>query len=163
MAHDSQHTFYLKRNESTVTDDNLDGRTYYCQCGARDLADVVRKFGSVKDELPDGYVTFTPLQLLKLISAISSELYEEYRILKDGYDDFCDNVIWAEDQTNVNKMSFDSYSILREEWRKYKDVSSGRYLYNFEEPHKMTNILTGLYSIVETMRDDDILIWKLSC
>jgi hypothetical protein len=94
---------------------------------------------------------------------MSSELYEEYRILKDGYDDFCENVIWAEDQSNVNKMSFDSYSILREEWRKYKDISHDRCIDNFEEPHKMTNILTGLYSIVETMKDDDILIWKLSC
>ena len=53
-----QHTFYLKRNESTLNDDNLDGT-----CGARDL-DVVRRFGSVKEDLPDGYVTFTPLQLL---------------------------------------------------------------------------------------------------
>ena len=67
-----QHTFYLKRNESTLNDDNLDGRTYYWQCGARDLADVVRRFGSVKEDLPDGHVTFTPLQLLKLISAMSS-------------------------------------------------------------------------------------------
>lgn len=158
-----QHKFYLKRNESTLTDDNLDGRTYYWQCGARDFADVVRRFGSVEEDLPDGRVTFTPLQLLKLTSAMSSELYEEYRILKDGYDDFCENVIWAEDQSNVNKMSFDSYSILREEWRKYKDISSDRYIDNFEEPHKMTNILTGLYSIVETMKDDDILIWELSC
>jgi hypothetical protein len=158
-----QHTIYLKRNESTLNDDNLDGRTYYWQCGARDLVDVVRKFGSVKEDLPDGYVTFTPLQLLKLISAMSSEIYEEYRILKDGYDDFCENVIWAEDQSNVNKLSLDSYSILREVWRKYKDIADDRCIDNFEEPHKMTNILTGLYSIVETMKPDDILIWKLSC
>lgn len=158
-----QHKFYLKRNESTLADDNLDGRTYYWQCGARDLADVVRRFGSVKEDLPDGRVTFTPLQLLKLISAMSSELYEEYRILKDGYDDFFENVIWAEDQSNVNKMSFDSYSILRSVWSKYKDIPPDRYIDNFEEPHKMTNILTGLYSIVATMQDDDILIWELSC
>lgn len=158
-----QHTIYLKRNESTLNDDNLDGRTYYWQSGARDLADVVRRFGSVKEDLPDGYVTFTALQLLKLISAISSEIYEEYRILKDGYDDFCENVIWAEDQSNVNKMSFDSYSILREEWRKYKYISLDKHIDNFEEPHKMTNILTGLYNLIETMQPDDILIWKLSC
>ena len=121
-----QHTFYLKRNESTLDDDNLDGRTYHWQCGARNFADVVRRFGSVKADLPDGYVMFTPLQLLKLISSMGSELYEEYCILKDGYDDFCENVVWAEDQSNVNKMALDSYSILRTAQRKYKDISTAR-------------------------------------
>jgi len=158
-----QHTFYLKRNESTLNDDNLDGRTYHWQCGARDLADVVRKFGSVKEDLPDGYVTFTPLQLLKLISTMSSELYKEYCILSEGYEDFCENVVWAEDQSNASKLALDAYSILRAMWRKYKYVRHNRCIDNFEEPHKMTNILTGLYSIVETMQDDDILVWKLSC
>jgi hypothetical protein len=94
---------------------------------------------------------------------MSSELYEEYCILKEGYDDFCENVAWAEDQSNVSKLSLDSYSILRTVQRKYKDISHDRCIDNFEEPHKMTNILTGLYSIVETMKPDDILIWKLSC
>lgn len=157
-----QHTIYLKRNESTVNDDNLDGVTYYWQCGARGLADTVRSFGTVENNLPDGYVTFTPLQLLKLISAIGSEIYDEYRVLRDGYDDYISTAVWSE-PVPADKLALDAYAMWRAAYRKISALDGDKHLDNFEEPHKMTNILTGLYSIVETMKDDDILIWELSC
>lgn len=158
-----QHTFYLKRNEDTLNDDNLDGITYRWQCGARDFSDTVRRFGTVEDKLPNGYVTFKPVQLLRLISAIGSELYGEYRILKDGYYDFVENVVYSDPQGHADKLALDSYAIWRSAYKELSELEPRTHLDGFEEPHKMTNILTGLYSIVETMRDDDILVWKLSC
>lgn len=157
-----QHTIYLKRNESTLNDDNLDGITYRWQSGARDLSDTVRRFGTVEDNLPNGYVTFKPVQLLRLISAIGSEIYGEYRILKDGYYDFVENVVYSDPQGHADTLALDSYAIWRSAHKSLSYLET-MHLDEFEEPHKMTNILTGLYSIASDMKEDDILIWKLSC
>ena len=158
-----QHTLYLKRFASEVRSkdenrdlpDHLDGKKYVWQCGARDFADTVRRFGTKVDN----YVyEFTPHQVARILGALMTEVMEHYEVYDKVYEDYRDNVKYNE-EARADKLCADSYAILRT-MDKEMDKTSRHYYYEFEDSYRMFRIVRGLSGIALTMNEDDVLIWE---
>lgn len=158
-----QHTLYLKRfanevrnkDESLDLPDHLDGKKYIWQCGARNFADTVGRFGTQVDEYT---YEFAPHQVVHILAALMTEVIEHYEIYDKSYKDYCNNVKYNE-EAKADKLCVDSYAILRA-MDKEMDKTSRRYYYKFEDSYRMFRIVKGLSNIVSTMNEDDVLVWK---
>lgn len=152
-----QHTFYLKRHSELGEDESYDGPEQKWIAGCRDFAQTIKYFGT---DIGNDKVSFTPLQLLKLIMDISSDVAKQWYIFADAYDDYCENVKYNEDIDLEQKM-LDSYSIFRTADRLLQDCPS-RNVEDLESVDKMKILISNLESLVSEMKEDDIVIWELS-
>lgn len=158
-----QHTLYLKRFASEVRSkdenrdlpDHLDGKKYVWQCGARDFADTVRRFGT---KVGDYVYEFAPHQVARILGALMAEVMEHYEVYDKVYEDYRDNVKYNE-EARADKLCADSYAILRT-MDKEMDKTSRHYYYEFEDPYRMFRIIRGLSGIAQTMSEDDVLVWE---
>lgn len=158
-----QHTLYLKRFTSEVRSkdenldlpDHLDGKKYVWQCGARDFADTVRRFGTKVDEFT---YEFAPHQVARILAALMAELIVHYEIYDKAYEDYRDNVKYNE-EAKTDKLCVDSYAILRT-MDNEMDKTSRHYYDEFEDSYRMFRIVKGLSGIASTMNEDDVLVWK---
>lgn len=158
-----QHTLYLKRfanevrskNENYDLPDHLDGKKYIWQCGARDFADTVRRFGTKVGE--DMY-EFVPHQVARILGALMAEVMERYEVYDKAWEDYRDNVKYNE-EAKADKLCADSYAILRT-MDKEIDKTSRHYYDEFEDSYRMFRIVKGLSGIASTMNEDDVLVWE---
>lgn len=157
-----QHTLFLKKDTEDVAGlpDEHDGSLYHWCAGARDFATTVRWFGSVMEE-DNEKVLFTPLQAGKLLAHLTTELLPHYMVLMQGYDEFVEDIFWDEEM-KMEEKCLQSYAILRQ-MKRGLEGESFRCSAQLEELHKMKIILNGLASLIARMKEDDILVWELSC
>jgi hypothetical protein len=151
-----QHVLYLKRDSEEIKDlpDHLDGIRYYWQCGARDFADTLKRFGTTVE---DCRYEFNSHQLARLLASLMTEFMQHYKVYDKAYDDFFKNVKNSED-TKADMNCVNSYAILRNMDSEMEGLSH-HYYDEFEQSYRMYRIIDGLTSLTLNMKEDDILVW----
>lgn len=158
-----QHTLYLKRDSEEVRNkdenydlpDHLDGVKYFWQCGARDFAETVRRFGT---KVGDYMYEFTPHQVARILATLMTEIMEHYEVYDKAYEDYRDSVKYNE-EAKADRLCADSYVILRT-MDKEIDKASHHYYDEFEDSYRMFRIIKGLTTLVRQMKEDDVLVWE---
>ena len=158
-----QHTLYLKRDSEEVRSkdenldlpDHLDGVKYFWQCGAREFADTVRRFGTKVDEYT---YEFGPHQVARILAALMAEVMEHYEVYDKAYEDYRENVKYNE-EAKTDKLCADSYAILRT-MDKEMDKTSHYYYDEFKDSYRMFRIVKGLTTLARQMKEDDVLVWE---
>ena len=156
-----QHTLYLKRDAEKVAGlpDEQDGVLYHWCSGTRDFSSSVRAHGTLVDS-ERGIYHFTLVQAVRFYADITKEIYEQYRVLMDGYEDFQDELYKDEDKNlNADLLALNSYAILRFVSKDMKDAPMW-YTRQFEESYKMDKIMKGFAHLLSRMEADDILVWE---
>ena len=156
-----QHTLYLKRDAEAVKGlpDEQDGILYHWCSGMRDFSSSVRYYGALVDN-ERGIYHFTLEQAMRFYVELTKEIYEQYRVLIDGYEDFQDELYKDEDQNlNPDLLALNSYAILRSVSKDMKDAPMF-FTRQFEDAYKMDKIVKGFAHLLSRMKADDILVWE---